>query len=257
MTFAHMKLGRRSRESDPRVDRVPLLARLLPTDVVLPPPPRLVSVAIPDQGWILGQNDQIGDCTEVARANAILTLTTLAGHPIRVTDTEIKTIYFRLTGGQDTGLCELDVLTDWQRTQMSNVDGGIADQLSGYGQVNISNHIECQQAISLFGGIYTGAKLPLTCQEQKSCWSIISDAPWSQQTAGGWGGHAFWVPEYTIIGPVAITWGQRMQITWQWWDRYVDEAYALLDRDFLTAQGTTPAGMAWDQIAADLTALAA
>jgi hypothetical protein len=32
-----------------------------------------------------------------------------------------------------------------------------------------------------------------------------------------------------LVGPVCVTWGARQQMTWAFWDKYYDEAYAVID----------------------------
>jgi hypothetical protein len=44
-----------------------------------------------------------------------------------------------------------------------------------------------------------------------------------------WGGHYIFVPGYTPLGPVCITWGRKQQMTWKFFDKYCDEAYAIID----------------------------
>jgi hypothetical protein len=37
------------------------------------------------------------------------------------------------------------------------------------------------------------------------------------------------VPGYTSKGPVCVTWAQKHQMTWAFFDKYCDEAYAIID----------------------------
>ena len=43
------------------------------------------------------------------------------------------------------------------------------------------------------------------------------------------GGHCIYIVGYNEIGPICVTWAKKQQMTWAWWDKYVDEAYALVD----------------------------
>jgi hypothetical protein len=38
-----------------------------------------------------------------------------------------------------------------------------------------------------------------------------------------------YVPGYTTIGPVCVTWGRKQQMSWAFFDKYCDEAYAIFD----------------------------
>ena len=58
--------------------------------------------------------------------------------------------------------------------------------------------------------------------------------PWTTTTGvgsapGSWGGHYVYVCGYTPAGPVCITWGKKQQMTWRWFNKYCDEAYAIFD----------------------------
>ena len=57
----------------------------------------------------------------------------------------------------------------------------------------------------------------------------ISDVIGPNAKPGSWGGHYVFVPGYTAAGPVCVTWGRKQQMTWDWLDKYCDEAYAIFD----------------------------
>jgi hypothetical protein len=48
---------------------------------------------------------------------------------------------------------------------------------------------------------------------------------------GSWGGHAVPIVDYNETGPIVVSWGKKIQITWAACSKYVDEAYALLSPD--------------------------
>jgi len=37
------------------------------------------------------------------------------------------------------------------------------------------------------------------------------------------------IPGYNETGPVCVTWGRKQQMTWSFFDKYCDEAYAIVD----------------------------
>ena len=37
------------------------------------------------------------------------------------------------------------------------------------------------------------------------------------------------MPGYTKLGPVCVTWGRKQQMTWAFFNKYCDEAYAIID----------------------------
>jgi hypothetical protein len=57
-----------------------------------------------------------------------------------------------------------------------------------------------------------------------------------------WGGHALYMTGYDAQHVGFITWGQRQKATWDWFHRYVDEAFAFISEDYLSSTGKTPRG---------------
>ena len=49
-----------------------------------------------------------------------------------------------------------------------------------------------------------------------------------------------------------VTWGRLQELTWPFWDRYVDEVYAILSVDFLDEAGEAPNGLDLAALKADL-----
>ena len=58
---------------------------------------------------------------------------------------------------------------------------------------------------------------------------------------GSWGGHAVNVVAYDDRTLTVVTWGRLQEMTWAFWERYVDESYAIISPDFLDA-GKAPNG---------------
>jgi hypothetical protein len=54
-----------------------------------------------------------------------------------------------------------------------------------------------------------------------------------------------------------VTWGRLQELTWLFWDRYVDEVYAILSVDFLDEAGQAPNGFDLAALTADLTLVTA
>ena len=57
-------------------------------------------------------------------------------------------------------------------------------------------------------------------------WDVV---PGPGSAPNSWGGHYVYVPGYTKLGPVCVTWGRKQQITWAFIDKYADESYAIFD----------------------------
>ena len=170
-----------------------------------------------------------------------------AGSPVEVTESavieafdEVK-IVDPLTG--EEGAIELDVLRLWRSAGI----GG--HRIGAFARVSAADHLLVRTAANLFGGVYIGVQLPLTAQEQTVWdWTGRLDGP---AAPGSWGGHAVDVVGYDDRGLTVVTWGMLQVLTWSFWDRYCDEAYALLSVDYLE-NGLSPQGFDLDALRRDL-----
>ena len=215
-----MKYGKLPRKCDYRTLR---MGRYLKD---LAPPPDSYSVlqkicqilGIPDVTTLfpMDGNDQYGDCTIAALAHAITTFQALLKSQVIMAEADVIALYNQLTGGQDTGMAELDVLNYWRKNA---VDG---DEILAYVSIDPRNHDHVKQAIQLFGGVYLGFQVTEECETQFS-----NGNPWTAGTLTN-DGHAVFAVEYDADGVTVLTWGGTQKGGWDWWDQCVDEAYALL-----------------------------
>lgn len=200
--------------------------------------------AFPDLGMM--RNDALGDCTVAAIGHAYQTWTVYGGvGPWRPTDDAIVTVYDRVNGGADNGAAMLDVLNTVRDTGI----GG--RRIYAFVAIDPTNHDQVRTAHFLFGGIYAGASMPRAAQDQ-AVWDVTTG---NGSEPGSWGGHAFYVPDYAKKTNRCVTWGALQSFTWEWWDRYVDEAYAILDADFIGPDHRSPAGISFAALANDLKGL--
>jgi len=248
--YSKVPLGKRHARHDPRV---PSLARYLPMRT-LPPPPAQVDWYSRVQGWGDMKNTEIGDCTCAAVGHAILQWTTYAGSPTRLSDDQVVRLYEEVSGynpsdaSTDQGAVEVDVLNYWLNS------GVYSDKLAAYATIEVGNLTAIKDAIHWFGNVYIGLALPLSAQSQE-VWAVPPGGARGLGAPGSWGGHAVPIVGYDERGLLCVTWGAIRRMTYQFWAAYCDEAYALLSRDFVNAAGTTPDGLNWDQLEADMKSL--
>lgn len=170
------------------------------------------------------RNDMYGDCVIAGRAHQTLRFEAFEqGVQIPITDSEVTTAYFNETGGMDSGLVMVTSLNYWRA-------GWIAAQkehsIYAYAEVNPKNHSEVDYGIYLLHGIYCGFSVPQSAIDQFNAgemWTV------SNTNTNIVGGHAIYVFAFYPTGPVCMTWGRKQQMTWEFWDKYVDEAYVVVD----------------------------
>jgi hypothetical protein len=220
----------------------------------LPAPPADIDLATGVLEWPMYGNDRIGDCTTAAAAHMIEAWTApTRGHPVEVSERAVLAAFDKVkqvdprTG--EEGAVELDVLTYWRKRGI----GG--HRIGAFVRVPAWDHRLVRVATYLFGGLYIGLELPLTAQRQPVWdWTQRLDGP---AKPGSWGGHAVDVVAYDLHALTVVTWGRLQELTWSFWDRYVDEVYAILSVDFLDEAGRAPNGFDLAALKKDLALITA
>ena len=222
------KLGKQAPKKD---DRTLKLAKYLSPE--LPPFPPSVSYSDNLTNWGMMLNDRLGCCTCSAGGHQIQNWTNCNGDLFTPPDSAILKAYEDVsgydprTGDNDNGANMLDVMKYLQKT-------GIAGRKIGpYLSIDIKNKTEVKTAIYLFGSINIGVMLPRSAQGQTE-WDVVDWTLNGDAAPGSWGGHDVIITGYGDGYREVITWGQRMEMTAWFWDSYVDEAFVILDDEWLT-----------------------
>lgn len=173
-------------------------------------------------------NDDYRDCVIAGRAHQTLRFEDIEqGSVLMISDKDVLREYLKETGGRDTGLVVLDSLDQWR--QKGWKVGTKRYYLRAYAELTPRDHEEIKRAIFADVGAGVGLRLPKSAQQQ-----MQTGQPWDVTTGpdakpNSWGGHYVYLVGYTPEGPVCVTWGRKQQMTWRWFDKYCDEAYALFD----------------------------
>jgi hypothetical protein len=186
-------------------------------------------------------NDTKGDCTCAGLAHAITVFRGLLGDKRIMPTASVLKLYFKLTGGPDTGLNELDVLNYWRKNA---VDG---DKILAFAQLNVKKHDQIKQAIHEFGGCYLGFQV-----QENAIPDFDARKPWTPGKLTN-DGHAVYAVAYDDKTVTVLTWGNTQVATWGWWDECVDEAYAILPPE--AKKNGWAQGFDYDQLQHDLAAL--
>jgi hypothetical protein len=214
----------------------------------LPAPPPELDLADRVDDWPMYANDRIGDCTIAAAGHMVEAWTAESrGRPVAVSERSVLDAFDHVkridpaTG--EAGAVVLDVLGYWRRQGIGR------HRIGAYAQVPVHDHALARASAWLFGGLYVGVELPLTARDQPVWdWTGALDGP---ARPGSWGGHAVDLVRYGQDGLTVVTWGKLQDVTWEFWDRYCDEVYAILSNDFL-AQGKAPNGFDLAALKVDL-----
>jgi hypothetical protein len=209
---------------------------------ISPTAPRKVfrEYKVPPGQWGMLGNDVAGNCTICACAHMLMNETVHTGTIVVPTLAEVMATYSAIsgydpiTGANDNGCAMSDVMEYWRTHGLSG------HKILAWAQVDYQNFWHVKQAIWLFGGLDIGVNLPQSAMDQFSngqFWDIVPN------DGGIIGGHAIPLFGYGSQGTNCITWGQRQGMTWEWFSRYVDEAYVVISSSWfneITKQ--TPSG---------------
>jgi len=218
----------------------------------LPIPPTEVSWVTKVPYWPEMLNNCISDCTCAAAGHHIQQWSFYAGDEYIPTDDQILAAYEVLSGyipgnpETDNGCYILDVLNYWRNV-------GIAGhKIAAYVSVDHAYRQEVMEAIQMFGGVYLGIELPLSARGMNKWFVADGGIVTEEGFPGGWGGHAVSAFAASPKTVTCVTWGSTLKMSWNFFEDYVTECYAIVSQDWINKQGESPSGFDFAQLQADL-----
>lgn len=222
----------------------------------LPAPPAAVDYSKPVKTWPMMGNDQYGDCTCAAAGHMIEEWTANTGQEITLPDATILQAYNHFAhGNPDAGANMLDVLKYWRKTGMGK------DKIMAFAQLEPRNHVQLQDAVSIFGSCYIGVALPNFAVPPGTDflqipWAVPGTGPVGDAAPNPANGHCVPAVAYDQRFIYVVTWGAIKTMSWQFYDAYADEAYAVLSPDWVNKRvGTAPNGFNMSALQQDLQAV--
>jgi hypothetical protein len=252
------KLGRRRRTYDPRV---PHMSAVL-AGLCLSPPPASCdwTRGMPDNlGTML--NDTLGDCTCAAVYHAIQVWSFNAVGTIDTEpDDDVEQLYILAcgydpaAGGEGPGGVEQNVLGYLLNTGAPTGPAGRSrHKIAGFVEIDPRNTGDVKRAINDCGIVYIGFNVPQNILPQGGVPPAVWDVDPSNPPSVG--GHAVVLPGYDANGVKVISWGHYYTMTWDFFARYVDEAYAIADPTWIETKGTSPGGLSLAEIEQQMQAI--
>jgi len=253
------KLGRLARTHD---KRIPMLHTLMAGMAPQPVKPEVdYTKGMPSNlGMML--NDTLGDCTCAAYYHAIQVWTFNAlKSMVTEPDPDVEALYEQACGykpaqgGEGPGGNEQHVLTFILKKGAPSGPGGQQrHQIDAFVEVDVQNVDNIKRAIYDCGVAYIGFNVPQYImppgQNPLPVWDV---EPKADNTIVG--GHAVVLAGYNAAGARLISWGNYYTMTWAFFAKFVDEAYAIADPDWLSTKKTTPGGLSLQQLEQAMKAL--
>jgi hypothetical protein len=251
MPEVHYKLGKQR----PLIDSRTLQFGAYLTES-LPAPPVSIDYTKAVSQWPMMGNDNYGDCTCAAAGHMIEEWTANTGPVNILSDQDILKAYNHFArGNADAGANMLSVLNYWRKTGI----GG--DRILAFAQLEPQNDVQLRDAVSIFGSAYLGLALPnfavppggdfLTIP-----WLVPGTGPVGDAAPNPNNGHCVPAVGYDQRFIYVVTWGAIKTMSWQFYDAYADEGFAVLSPDWINKKvGTSPSGFDMAALERDLAAV--
>jgi len=216
-------------------DRTITLKSILLKDLPpLPPKFSVWSSSITPKPQMLG-NDQYGDCVEVAITNQQIADEVNYGQiAIPVTTANVLAFYHNIAGPGDPGTNYLAAMNYWRQyglkvgvNQLCKKSSTQTYKIDAFASVNWQNVTQVKQAIMLLNGLQVGVQLPQSAEDQYRAgrpWTTVSGSPII-------GGHGLFFGSWDDAAHMfeCITWGKRQLVAYDWFAKYPDESFAVVD----------------------------
>jgi hypothetical protein len=237
-----------------------------PTRALARAVPRALNISLPQAlAWFptnvpvpthlnVGANG-IGDCVTAALDNTIIVQSTAVGYPDYPSDAATLAQYERVGGYQpgnpatDQGEWPLSAELDWTTHPLEGV------RAISFAGVNFRSIAAIERGVFLYGSVQLSVALPLSAVDQFTIgqtWDVSTGPRAAPYSAGG---HELDIDGYDPTGPLALTWGRTVQLTWQWVDTYANQAFATLTNVWTYPTGRAPNGFSQSQLLTNLKTL--
>lgn len=208
--------------------------------------------------WGMLGNDSVGDCVIAGALHLIMGWKAVADNSrlVNFSTADALALYSAITGydpndpNTDRGTNMTDALNYWQQTGMMLSLG--THKVAGYTSLDISNIELVKAATYIFGGAYIGFSVP------NYIMNVPAGGDWSEPPNADTsiiGGHCVYCPGYGHNGTRCVSWGSTYTFDWNFWAKYVEEAYAIVSGDWLTEAAKSPTGLDLSTLLADLKSL--
>ena len=196
--------------------------------------------------WGMDGNAEEGDCTIADSAHQIMLHTANAGSMITPTSAECSSLYFRLTGGPDSGLSETVVCDAMQSI------GLVGQKSAGSGMLDPANLDHIRWTVQIFGACRLGIFVNDRMQRE-----FESGQPWTRAATpgdSGYCGHDVPIVRYDAEYAYVVTWAKIQPVAWSLVGQsaFLEEAHAEVWPDFCRVGGTAPSRFNLDGLLTEL-----
>jgi len=198
-------------------------------------------------------NDKYADCTAAAAAHVIQNWRAHLGEKRAPSEAEVLAFYEHFTKpGPENGCAMLTVLKYWRTTGFSG------ERIAAFSTLKYQERTQIKHAVHLFGACYIGLQLPKFIMGARDGTEVAWEIPPAGRLGHGElepdGGHCVPIVAYDAHYAHVVTWGRLRPMSWSFYEKYADEAYAVLNPRFIE-HGKRPAGFDLEQLERDVAEL--
>jgi hypothetical protein len=223
--------------------------------LTLPTPPPSVTYYEKVASWPMYYNNKYGDCTCAAAAHMIQNWTANAANPTRPPASSVLKFYEHFVGSPpppDAGCDMLSVLKYWRNSGLDE------HKVTAFTSLEMKNQSQAKSAVYLVGSIYIGVALPDFAVQGDMLsvpWVVPPGGPVGDAAPNPNNGHCIPAVGYDADQLWIVTWGEVKSMSWDFYNAYADEAFAVVSQDFVGKSGRSPAGFDLKALEADLARL--
>jgi hypothetical protein len=244
-----MQLGRVRSVSDPRTLRFSSYV-----DVQALPVPPAQEMLESTPVWPMLANDRFNCCTSAAAGHMIHHWTAANQHGIFLTDDDVIRAHAQLTGDRLMECVSmLDALKFWRKQGI----GG--HQIHSFVSAGRAKAADLRCMVHLFGSGYVGLDLPpfATSGDPKGWpdipWQVPANVAADAAAPNPDMGHCVAVVGYDEQWLYAVTWGRLKSMSWDFFEHYAEEVFAVLSADWVADNSKCPTGFDCITLERDLT----
>jgi hypothetical protein len=230
----------------------------LATPIVLPPAIDYADKLPANTGMYL--NDTLGCCT-ISAIYHMLQLMSVNSWGVETVEPDACCLmtyeaacgYDPSNPSTDQGGVEQDVLTYLLNTgAVTGMNEETHHKIMAFIETDVRNLDDIKRTIYECGCAYIGFQVPQSIMPANAPPPGIWDVGGDQTILGG---HAIILTGYDNQGFYLISWGQKYLMTFDFFTAFTEEAYAIADREFITATGKSPLGLTIAELEAQMQGL--
>jgi hypothetical protein len=176
-------------------------------------------------------NDQYGDCVFAANGHTVEQQTALGqGKEVAVTTAQVLAEYSKVTGfnpadpNTDNGAEVQQGLSDLRTAGLAG------HKITVFAEINVADMNTVKNAVAEFGVVDIGFDVPFSAMDQFNAgqpWDVVAN------DGGIDGGHCVIICGYDAKYVYVYTWNAVQKMTYAFWNKYVTEAWALVDQEWV------------------------